>query len=200
MNWLDCVLIAIVGLSSGLALLRGLVREIMGLLVWVGSLMLASRIGEWAAEVLRDWPNESQGAMRPPWADMGGVTGHLGAFLILFVVSSLAIRLLAAPVTQRLQSLASRAGLSWADRLFGLAFGLARGVCVILLGFLILQWLNISEPMWMSRSQLAPLTRRGASYLAEWLPEGFLPSSDTWLIVPTHSDALIRLTPGGRSR
>jgi len=133
--------------------------------------------------------------------DAGGFAGRLGAFLVLFIASSLAIRLLAMPITWRLHSFANGIGLSWANRLFGLAFGLARGVGVVLLGFLILQELNIPEPVWMSHSQLAPLTHRGASYLATWLPEDFPLPSDVWSILPTYDgDASTRWTPDEGAR
>jgi membrane protein required for colicin V production len=195
MNWLDYGLIAVVAISGVLALLRGLLGEAMGLLVWVTSYLLACRLDRWAGELLSRWSGPHQDVASSPLSGLSNVTGQLGVFVVLFLLTSLVMRLLTVPVIRRLHSLAGSMGLSWTDRLLGFAFGLVRGVGVVLLGFLVLRELNIPEPGWVGGSELAPLSRQGASYLADWLPQDSLLGSEAWGTLSEYGGGLLRWPP-----
>lgn len=174
MNWFDYLLVAIVGFSGGLALLRGLVREGMALSGWVVGFVVASHLAGRTVQFLSRWIG---GAQVGPSSILGGV----GAFLVLFL-ASLGVMAMAGRLAR---SLVGRAGLSPADRVLGLTFGLARGAFLILVGFLAFRLFNVSEPAWMSNSLLMPMCRTGVAHLVEWLPQDFPP--------------LERLQEGGRA-
>jgi membrane protein required for colicin V production len=200
MNWLDYALIALIGISSGLALLRGLIREATGLLTWVMSFLLTSRLDRWTGETVSRWSTGGSDAVGHLWQLLGGATGQTVGFLVLFVLISLAIRLPTIAFIERLRSVARRAGLAWTDRLSGFMFGLLRGVSVVLMGFLVMRTLNVPEPQWVTQSALAPMAHEGASRLADWLPEELLSGLETWRVLPKHSEALLRWAQLGRGR
>lgn len=162
MNWFDYLLVAIVGCSGALAVLRGLVREGMALLGWVVGFVVASHLAGRVTRFLSRWAGGSQVA--PP-----SIVGGVGAFLVLFLMSLLVMTL----VGRLAHSLVGGAGLSVADRVLGLTFGLARGVFVILVGFLAFKLFNLSEPAWMSNSLLTPICHAGVAHLVGWLPQDF---------------------------
>jgi len=93
-----------------------------------------------------------------------------------------------------------RAGLSAVDRVLGLAFGLARGVSVVLIGFSAFYLFNIPEPSWMDGSQLAPLCRKGASYLIRWLLEWVRGSFGGAPVASQYSGTSDSLTSAGGPR
>jgi len=168
-NWFDYLLVAIVGFSGSLALIRGFVREAIGLLGWVAGFVIASHFAGRAAQFLSRWASEDQVGAGAPFRGTGSIVGGVGAFLLLFLASLLAMAL----IGRLAHSLVGRAGLSPADRALGLTFGLVRGVFVILVGFLVFMLFNVPEPAWISGSRLAPMCHTGVAYLARWLPQDF---------------------------
>jgi len=161
-NWFDYLLVAIVGFSGALAVLRGLVREGMALLGWLVGFVVASRLAGSVAQILSRSAGSSQVA---PVSILGAVGAFLGLFLASLVIMTLVGRLA--------RSLVGRAGLSLADRVLGLTFGLARGVFVILVAFLAFSLFDVSEPAWMADSLLTPICHAGVAHLVEWLPQDF---------------------------
>jgi len=168
-NWFDYLLVAIVGFSGSLALIRGFVREAIGLLGWVVGFVIASHFAGCAAQFLSRWTSEGQVAADAPFRGTDSIVSGVSAFLFLFLVSLLAMAL----VGRLAHSLVGRAGLSPANRALGLAFGLARGAFVILVGFLVFRLFNLPEPTWMSSSRLAPMCHTGVACLARCLPGDF---------------------------
>jgi len=168
-NWFDYLLVAIVGFSGSLALIRGFVREATGLLGWVMGFAIASHFAGCAGRFLARWVGEGHVEAGAPLSGTGGIIGGLGAFLFLFLMSLVAMTL----VGHLAHSLVGRAGLSPVNRVLGLSLGLARGVFVVLVGLLVFMLLNVPEPAWMSGSRLAPMCHAGMAYLAWWLPQDF---------------------------
>lgn len=169
MNWFDCLLVAIVGFSGSLALRRGFVREAIGLLGWVVAFVFASHFAGGSARLLSRWAGDGPVVTGDSLRDTGNIVGGVSAFLFLFLAILLAMIL----IGRLAHSLVGRAGLSLADRVLGLTFGLARGVFVILIGFLVFMLFNVSEPAWMSSSHFAPVCHTGVVHLVQWLPQDF---------------------------
>jgi membrane protein required for colicin V production len=168
-NWLDYLLVAVVGFSGSLALIRGFVREAAGLLGWAAGFVVASHYAGRAGRLLAHWTGKGDVTAEAPLGGTGSIVSGVGAFLLLFLMSLLAMNL----VGQLAHSLVAKAGLSPANRLLGLTLGLTRGVLVVLVGLLILMLLNVPEPMWVNGSQLAPMCQTGIAYLVRWLPQDF---------------------------
>lgn len=116
MSWLDWALLVVLLLSALLGLWRGLVYEVLSVAVWVVAFVLAQA---YAAPV---------GA----WLPVDGFSAPLqlaAGFAAVFLVSAFVGGLLAWLVKKLVESV----GLRPVDRVLGGAFGLARGL-VILLG------------------------------------------------------------------
>ena len=116
MSWLDWALLAVLLLSALLGLWRGLVYEVLSVAVWVVAFVLAQA---YAAPV---------GA----WLPVDGFSAPLqlaAGFAAVFLASAFVGGLLAWLVKKLVESV----GLRPVDRVLGGAFGLARGL-VILLG------------------------------------------------------------------
>lgn len=116
MSWLDWALLAVLLLSALLGLWRGLVYEVLSVAVWVVAFVLAQA---YAAPV---------GA----WLPVDGFSAPLqlaAGFAAVFLAAAFVGGLLAWLVKKLVESV----GLRPVDRILGGAFGLARGM-VILLG------------------------------------------------------------------
>ncbi|MBK1652322.1 hypothetical protein CKO08_08770 [Halorhodospira halochloris] len=128
MSWPDIVIIAIVALSAGFGLIRGFVREVAALLVWV----LAFIVSVQQAGVVSTY---LEGITESPTIQLAL------AFILLFVgivvVGSLATRFLV--------KLVSVSGLGGTDRMLGILFGAVRGTVIVALAVLLAGLTPIAE-------------------------------------------------------
>lgn len=110
MNWLDYVLIALgVGFAINGAI-KGFTRQIVGLAAMVFGLLLAC------------WFYGTAGAFLIPYVSHKGIANFIG-FLLVFVGVQAAGSLTGWLISKFFKTI----GLSWMDRLLGVAFGLLKG-------------------------------------------------------------------------
>jgi membrane protein required for colicin V production len=115
MTSFDYAVLAILGISILLSMMRGLVREILALASWVIAFFVAKFYTLELAPLLpQSIPSES--------------LKFLAAFIILFLATLLVCSLLAIAISQVFK----KTGLSWLDRGLGAIFGLARGMLILL--------------------------------------------------------------------
>ena len=158
LNELDYVFLVVVGLSGLMAVLRGFLSEIIGLLGWVSAFLAASRFSGTVSPYLDQWIHQPS------------ITGPL-AFGLIFIATLVLFGLLG----KLLKHLAGQVGLSTSDRILGLGFGLVRGVFILMMGFVLFQsFFQGREPPEMVRqSQLSPYLTQGTDWTMEHLPPGW---------------------------
>ena len=118
-NWVDLFIIAVVGLSIIISLVRGFVREALSLAGWIVAIWVAMTYYNQLADILK--PHIKDSVIR-----MGG------AFLILLF----ATLIVAGLVNFLISQLVAKTGLSGTDRMIGAIFGFIRGA--LLVGVLIM--------------------------------------------------------------
>ena len=140
MNWADWTIIAIVLVSCLISLLRGFVREALSLLSWVAATIVAMAFHPRLAITYAQWIDTPSIAL-------------LLAFLTLFVGTLL----IGALITRLLGTLINSAGLGSFDRILGIAFGVARGLLIVMAIVVMLPMLlPVREDPWWLQSQLLP--------------------------------------------
>ncbi len=115
MTALDWTLLAVLLASLLLGAWRGLVYELMSVLGWIAAFVLAQW---WASDV----------ATRLPMGDATPPVRHAAAFVLVFVAAAFAGGLIARLTSKLVASI----GLRPVDRALGAAFGLVRGVVLLL--------------------------------------------------------------------
>ena len=119
-NWIDASILGLIALSALIGLGRGLVRELLSLVIWSLALFLAWRLYPLLEPELAPWL---------PGATSRAAAAYLLPDLGLVMVGGLAGYLLT--------SLVELAGLGGTSRLLGAFFGLVRGVLIVaMLAFL----------------------------------------------------------------
>ncbi|EGG93570.1 Colicin V production protein [gamma proteobacterium IMCC1989] len=140
MNWADWVIILILLISSVISLKRGFIKEALSLAVWVAAFVIATLFSPHLV------PHFEAYASTPSAQQMA-------AFSTLFIVSLL----LGSALSYLLSSLVKVAGLSNADRVFGVVFGFARGVLMILAAVLYVPIIiPVDQDNWWMESTLIP--------------------------------------------
>ena len=153
MTLLDYVVLAIIGFSVLLSLIRGLVREILALAAWIIAFVAA-------------WLFASQLAAWMPTEIPGEELRWLAGFATVFFLVLLAMSLVAMALSQLVKS----AGLSVEDRVLGAFFGLMRGAAVVMLLVLLAGMTSLPrQPVWREAA-LRPVLERVALGIRDWLP------------------------------
>lgn len=157
LSWVDLALAALLLISIGIGLWRGLVFEVMSLAGWVVAYFAASPLAPVVVDLLPD-------AMT---AQLGPAVLHMVALVIAFVfvliVWSLATRLV--------KTLIHATPLSVVDRLGGAGFGALRGVFIALLLVLVIGASPLAESATWQASRAAPVLGGVLRDLSPLLPE-----------------------------
>lgn len=149
MNGVDYLILGVLLASMLLGMVRGFVREAIGLLAWLGGVWLAWRYAP---------------LLEP---ELGGLIGDppvsTWAARVLIVLAVLVVGWLVAGV---LSYALRHSGLSLlVDRLLGMLFGVMRGAVVVAVFVLLGQFVELHRVDWWTDSQLLPY----ASELAGWI-------------------------------
>ena len=156
MTVFDFVVIAVVTISALLAFVRGLVREVVALAAWIMALILAFRYAGDLAGVFT-------GVQWSP------AVMQVIAFAVVFIGVLIAGGLMAVTLSRGVRAV----GLGPVDRLLGGAFGLARGVILVLLGILVFGLTSLPRNDWWQNATLAAPLVAAALGFRDWLPSAW---------------------------
>ncbi len=157
LSWVDLALAAILLLSIGIGLWRGLVYEVMSLAGWIVAYFAAPPLAPVVAELLPDSMTSKFGP-----AAFHVVTLVIAFFFVL-LVWSLATRLV--------KALIHATPLSVVDRLGGAGFGALRGVFIALLLVLVIGASPLAESATWQASRAAPVLSGVWRDISPLLPE-----------------------------
>lgn len=152
MTLFDYAVLIIVGASVVVSVMRGFVRELLSLAAWViafvAANMLSATVASWLPSSITD------GSLRA-----------LTAFAAVFVVTLIAASVLGLVLSRAIKS----AGLGLEDRMLGGAFGLARGLLIVIVLVLLAGLTTLPrQPAW-SNAMLSPPLEALAGTIKPWL-------------------------------
>lgn len=153
MTALDIGVIVVIALSTLLAFVRGVVRELLALASWIAAVVLAFAYVDRVAPMLP--PIDAVPAAQP-----------VAAFALIVVAVLVAGALVALLMTRLIRIV----GLGFVDRLLGAVFGLGRGLAIVLLGVLVAGLTALPRQDWWQNSVVAPPLATAALALRSWLP------------------------------
>jgi membrane protein required for colicin V production len=153
MTYFDYIVLAILGLSVLIGVMRGLVREVLSILGWVAAFVVAQSYTTKLSPMLPNAiPSES--------------LRYLAAFVILFLATLLITSLLAIALSQVFKL----TGLGWIDRIFGAIFGILRGMLILGVLVFLCGLTDVPKtPSWSAAMFSAPLEAMVMS-AKSWMP------------------------------
>lgn len=154
MNWTDYIIIGVLGLSVLIGLWRGLISEVLALLVWVAAFWVAWTFGPAVAGYFEH-------SITLPSARI--IVGYGLCFVAVLVAGAL-LRFV-------IGKLVEGTGLSGTDRLLGMLFGFARGILLVTLMVFLLGFTAFTRDPWWQESKLLPQFRNVAAWLGERVPD-----------------------------
>lgn len=153
MIWVDWVILAIIGVSALISLLRGFVREALSLAGWVAAFFIAKMFYEPLAELLVDHIETNSIRLGVAW---------LSIFVATLIVAGI--------INYTVGRMVDAAGMSGTDRFLGMFFGALRGVLIVALLVLGLkQFTPVPKDKWWGESSLIPHMEVVAAWFYEKL-------------------------------
>jgi len=153
---LDWILLAVLLVSLVVGAWRGLVYEVLSVLGWAASFYVA----QWAAP---------QVATLLPLQSASEPVRYAAAFVLIFIAAVFAAGLLAF----LLKKLVEAMGLRPVDRTLGAAFGLVRGLILLLAATVVISMTALRSSNWWLESQGAVALTATLKGLKPVLPEQF---------------------------
>jgi len=154
MTVVDVVVIFVIFLSALFSLIRGFVKESISLATWIIAIWLAATFAPKLSAAL---PNSIESE---------AVRQAVG-FGVLFVLTLM----VGALVNMLVNQLVKKTGLSGADRLFGVAFGVLRGALIIVVFVVIGGMTPLPETDWWQSSALLQWFESAAIVIQEYIPQ-----------------------------
>jgi membrane protein required for colicin V production len=154
LNRFDLALLALLALFTLIGVWRGFVREIISLVTWVAASAAAWTFADRLANVFSALAED---------ASLKKMLAFLVIFVCVFVLGMIVSFVLHRFVNQA-------PGLRIANRITGGVVGLARGVVIAVVVFILGSLTPFPEKTWWQESLFAPALERAAAYVAKYLP------------------------------
>ena len=153
---LDWVLIAVLVASLMLGAWRGLVYEVLSVMSWIAAFVLA----QWLAPDV---------ASRLPMGSASEPVRYAAGFVVVLVAAAFAGGLIAWALKKLIEAI----GLRPVDRTLGAAFGLARGVVLLLAAAVVVNMTPLKGVVWWQESAGAGVLTVALKGMKPVLPEEF---------------------------
>lgn len=153
MSWIDCIVLGVLFISALIGLVRGLISEVLSLVVWVVAFWVAWTFGPVIAQSLE-----------------GKISLPTARFAIGYGVCFVGVLVLGGVVRFILSRVVASTGLGGPDRLLGMAFGLVRGVLIVSLVVFMLGFTPLpNEALWRESAML-PHFAAPAAWIGQQVP------------------------------
>ena len=153
MNLVDGIILGVIALSVLIGLMRGLVAEVLSLVIWVAAFVVAMLFGP------------SVAALFDHMISVSAVRISLG-----YAICFIGVLLIGAIVRFGVRRLIWTTGLSGIDRLLGVVFGFVRGVLVVTLAVFLMGLTSMTRESWWQQSVLLPQFQTTAAWLGQNIP------------------------------
>lgn len=153
-NWIDYTIIAIIALSVLISVMRGFVREIISLVIWIAAIIVSFIFYRYIAGLLVNVIHSDSVRL---------VISFVGLFLVTLMLGML--------INYLIGQLVSNTGLSGTDRILGVIFGVARGIIVVVLLMMLTDLTPFSKEEAWHESVLIPHFAPIENWMKSLLPD-----------------------------
>jgi membrane protein required for colicin V production len=153
MNWTDCIILGVLALSVLIGLFRGLISEVLSLVIWIAAFWVAWAFGPVVSAHLEHT-----------------ITMPTLRYSVGYGVCFVAVLIVGALVRFAVRRLIWSAGLSGIDRLFGMVFGFVRGILIVTLLVFLAGLTAFTRESWWQQSVLVPQFQGAAAWLGQNVP------------------------------
>jgi len=153
-NWVDYTIIGIILFSAIISFFRGFLREAISLGFWIVGMMVALKFAYPVHERF-----------------IHGIASPMLSYLVAFIGIFLIVFIIGVVTNMIIHAMIKAAGLSYADRMIGIVFGVARGAAVVIVMLLFINNGSLADTSAITQSKIAPQFMPTVIWLQKYLPE-----------------------------
>ena len=150
---IDWVILAVVVVSALISLKRGFVKEALSLASWFAAFLVARFFSANLATLL-----------------VGQIETNSLRWIVAFVILFAGTLVVCALLNYLLSEVVRMTGLSGTDRVFGMVFGLARGLLILVAIVFLAQFTPVAQDQWWQDSLFIPHLETVADWARKTLP------------------------------
>ncbi|WP_084273709.1 CvpA family protein [Legionella fairfieldensis] len=154
LHWVDIVIIVVIALSVLTGLVRGFVKELIALCVWI----------------LAIWAAFKYSQNLDPWLQRF-IVDKTARTATAFILMMLAILIVGGIANALLSFILKRSGLSSMDRIFGMGFGFIRGIFLVALVMVVIKMTSLPHKEYSHESKLYAKFDPVVNWLYDLLPD-----------------------------
>ena len=156
MTMFDFAVIGAIILSGYFAYSRGFVREALSIAAWINAAFVASFALPYVQPLFEK-------------ALPKGIIATAAAATVVFILALMTLHMISSRLARRVKD----SSLSTIDRTFGLLFGLARGLILVCIAYVALDWMlppGKDRPHWFADARSLPYLYEGAGKMRTYIP------------------------------
>lgn len=153
-HWIDLVILAVITISVITGLIRGFVKELVALCIWILAIWVAYKYSK----------------ILDPWL-LKYIQDQTVRTIAAFVIILIAMLLVGGIINATLSYILKRAGLSGTDRLLGMVFGFVRGVFIVALMMLVIKMTSFPYEEYERQSLLYKEFNPIVNWLSTLMPQ-----------------------------
>ncbi len=161
LHWIDYVILGVLALSVLTGLIRGFVRELVALSVWIAAIWVAYTYAPQISPWFRSYFHDAK-------------IQYAASFIVLLLATLLVGSLL----SSTLSFILNRSPLKGTDRMLGMGFGLARGMFIVALLIGILNLTALTKEETFKHALLYAKFKPLSTWLFSFMPEKMQPAAD----------------------
>ncbi len=182
MTWVDGAVLILIILSAAFSMIRGFVREVLGVGAWIGAGLAAVNFyGLVLPEINSVLPASAKGF----------------AIYVAMAVVLIAVLIVLSLISALIGGLIRDSSLSGLDRSLGLVFGAVRGAVIVCLAYIALS-VGVAEAQWpppVVNARFLPLAHEGAVAITGLFPKPYQPKVDALPTAPAPSAGALMQQP-----
>ncbi|CAM3010434.1 membrane protein required for colicin V production [Paracoccus aminovorans] len=159
---IDGIVAAVIILSAILAYARGFVRESLAILGWIGAAVLAFLFAPTVRPMVAQIPGLNK--FLADSCELATIAGFAAVFALALVLFSI--------ITPLFSSVVQRSALGGVDQGMGFLFGVARGILLVAIAFIVYDRVMASQPVAMvENSRSAQVFERMRGQMDQQIPQ-----------------------------
>ncbi|MDF1828062.1 MAG: CvpA family protein [Legionellaceae bacterium] len=153
LHWIDYAIIALIGLSVFTGLMRGFVKELIALGIWIVAIYLGFTYAPVVSVALKPYI---------PDTSLRGILSFVALLLGTLICGGL--------FNMLLSMILNRSGLKGTDRLLGMGFGFARGTFIVALLLGVMNLTSLANTTDFNQSKLYPRFKPLSTWMFSFMP------------------------------
>lgn len=152
-EWIDLLIIGVIALSALTGLFRGVVKEIIALIIWILAVWIAYQYSPRFSSLLKNYIHD-------PTAQT----------VVVFILIVLVVLILGAIINGIIGFVLKKSGLGVIDKILGMVFGFVRGVFIVSVVLATVKMTSLPYEQYVKKSSMCAAVDPAVKWVSQYIP------------------------------